>query len=336
MTVDLLTGKTKRHDPDDYHTKSTAVAPAKPGTLHPRWSTFLNEVTSGDDAMIAFLQRWCGYCLTAHTSEQALIYLHGTGGNGKGVFLKTIQLIWGDYAVTAPIELLIASKNERHPTEIAKLKGARIVIAQETEAGRAWDEAKLKLLTGSDVLTGRFMRQDFFDFMPTHKLMIAGNTLPRLRIVDPAIKRRFLRVPFTATFAKPDTELAEKLKLEWPAILRWAIDGCLDWRERGLMVPKSVDDASDKYFVDEDTLGQWLGEDTQRPQITNDYTRTNDLFFAYKQWCDARNLGPGSERTFSMQLEDRGFVKTKNPAGQSCFEGLMLKSHVDRPPPGWR
>ena len=131
-------------------------------------------------SIIGFLQRFLGYCLTGHVHEHVLVFLSGTGGNGKGVFMSTVAGIFGDYAITAPMEMFLASNVDRHPTEIAKLMGARLVVAHETQKGRRWDEAKIKNLTGGDTLTGRFMRGDFFDFKPTHKLMIAGNHKPSL------------------------------------------------------------------------------------------------------------------------------------------------------------
>jgi putative DNA primase/helicase len=199
MTVDLRTGLRKKHDPLDYITKIAAVAPAAPGTPAQLWFAFLEKVTDGNDELIGFLQRFVGYCMTGHVHEQVLAFLWGTGGNGKGVFANTITGIMNDYALVAPMDMFMESKNDRHPTEIARLKGVRLVVAFETQSGRAWDEKKIKSLTGGDKLTGRFMRGDFFDFMPTHKLMILGNHKPSLRNVDEAIRRRFLVVPFTVT-----------------------------------------------------------------------------------------------------------------------------------------
>jgi putative DNA primase/helicase len=223
------------------------------------------------------------------------------------------------------MELLIASDNDRHPTEIAKVMGARLVVAQETQEGRRWDESKIKTLTGSDKLTGRFMRQDFFDFTPQFKLLIAGNHMPSLRNVDEAIKRRFLLVPFTVHIKDPDTGLFEKLKPEWPAILRWMIDGCLEWRKSGLMVPKIVRDASDRYFASEDILSQWLDECVDR-NLGVTSTRTRDLFVSWKAWCEIRNLRPGSEKSFSQRMEDKGFDRKQNRAKQSVFEGVGFKA----------
>jgi putative DNA primase/helicase len=105
---------------------------------------FLNRVTANNDALIGFLQRFLGYCLTGYTHEHILVFLYGTGGNGKGVFVSTVTGILNDYAVVAPIEMFLIRKYEAHPTEIARLKGARLVVAQETQKGRSWDEAKIK------------------------------------------------------------------------------------------------------------------------------------------------------------------------------------------------
>ena len=160
-----------------------------------------------------FLQRYIGYCCTGLTTEHAFVFARGTGANGKSTFINTIVRIFGDYATVADMGTFIASNTERHPTDLAKLRGARLVVAQETQKGRRWDGTKIKALTGGDRLTARFMRQDFFDFVPTFKLFIAGNYKPRLDSVDEAMRRRLLLVPFTVQIpaAERDPELAEKL-----------------------------------------------------------------------------------------------------------------------------
>ena len=137
---------------------------------------------AGDADLQGFLQRYVGYCCTGLTTEHAFVFAYGTGANGKSTFINTIARIFGDYAAVADMGTFIASKAERHPTDLAKLRGARLVVAQETQKGRRWDEIKIKALTGGDRLTARFMRQDFFDFAPTFKLFIAGNHKPRLGI----------------------------------------------------------------------------------------------------------------------------------------------------------
>jgi putative DNA primase/helicase len=261
MTVDLKTGITREYRREDYITKIGGTHRAE-NAPHPLWDQFLDEVTAGDRELQLYLQRMAGYCLTGVVTEHVLFFLYGTGANGKGVFLNTLKGIWGDYAVVAPMDTFIETRESRHPTELAFLRGARLVIAQETERGRRWAQAKLQTLTGGDDITARYMRGKFFTFTPQFKLVIAGNHKPSLSSVDEAIRRRFHLVPFTVTIPveKRDRDLPKKLRKEWPAIADWAIKGCLEWQRLGLAPPAAVRDASAAYFEEEDTLSHWIDE----------------------------------------------------------------------------
>ncbi len=176
--VNLRTGERLPHVPSGYMTRITAVAPDG-ACPTPIWSGFLDRVTGGDAELAAFLRRMAGYALTGTTHEHALFFLHGVGANGKSTFLNAITGVAGDYHRTAPIETFTASQNERHPTDLAGLRGARLVTSVETEEGRRWAEAKIKALTGGDKIAARFMRQDFFEFVPQFKLLIAGRACAR-------------------------------------------------------------------------------------------------------------------------------------------------------------
>jgi putative DNA primase/helicase len=208
--VDLRTGMNRAHRADDYMTKLTSVGPS--GRC-PIFLAFLTRITAGDPELIAYLRRVLGYALTGITREHALFFGYGTGANGKSVLLSTVAGILGDYHKTAPIETFTASNVDRHPTDLAMLRGARLVTATETEEGRQWAESRIKSLTGGDRVSARFMRQDFFEFMPQFKLFIAGNHRPGLRSVDEAIRRRFHLIPFAVTIPaeERDSELTEKL-----------------------------------------------------------------------------------------------------------------------------
>ena len=161
-TIDLRTGQLRAADPSDGITKSTAVAAAEKVDC-PAWLAFLNDATGGDADLIRFLQQWAGYCLTGDVSEHSFVFIYGPGGNGKSVWLNTVAKVLGDYQQTAPMDTFTASHSDRHPTDLAGLRGARLVTASETEEGQPWAEAKIKSLTGGDPVAARFMRQDFFD-----------------------------------------------------------------------------------------------------------------------------------------------------------------------------
>jgi putative DNA primase/helicase len=326
-TFDLRTGIDRAPDPLDYITKKTACRCAPAGTPHPLWSDFLERVTDGNAELQGFLQRYVGYCCTGFTSEHVFVFAYGTGANGKSTFINTIVGIFGDYATVADMSTFIASNNSSHPTDLAKLRGARLVVAQETQRGRRWDETKIKALTGGDRITARYMRQDFFDFVPTFKLFICGNHKPRLASVDEAMRRRLLLVPFTVQIppAERDPRLAERLKTEWPAILRWCIDGCLAWQRIGLSPPPIVRDATEEYFAGQDTLAQWL-EDCTTAGGQSAFSRTADLFASWKTWAEDHNLKPGSAQALSEALADRGLVKGRNNTGQRGFRNLTVKA----------
>ena len=203
-----------------------------------------------------------GYCLTGVTTEHALFFLYGTGANGKSVFANTLTEIMGDYATVAAMDMFMATHGDRHPTDMAGLRGARIVTSIETEQGSRWAESKLKALTGGDKITARFMRQDFFEFIPQFKLLIVGNHKPSIRNVDEAMRRRLHMIPFTVTIppAKRDRRLPDRLLAERDGILAWALRGCLEWQETGLRPPEAVMAATEDYFEAEDALGRWIEE----------------------------------------------------------------------------
>jgi putative DNA primase/helicase len=286
-------------------------------------------VTGGDCELQAFLRRVVGYSLTGSIREHALFFCYGTGANGKGVFINTISSLLGDYAATAPMETFIASTVERHPTDLAGLRGARLVTAQETEQGRRWAESKIKTLTGGDPVAARFMRQDFFTFVPVFKLLIAGNHKPGLRGVDEAIRRRLHLIPFTVTIpaAERDLDLPEKLKAEWPGILQWAIDGCLEWQRVGLQPPAIVRAATEAYLSEEDGIALWLAERCRSNKTAVE--RSAALFASWKSWAEAAGENAGNQKTFTQALENRGFIRGRKGDGQVIFRGLEIKTYGD-------
>jgi putative DNA primase/helicase len=320
-TVDLGTGKLRPHHRNDYQSKITA---AGPGGDCPLWKKFLHRITGENTDVQDFLQRTIGYCLTASTTEQCLFFLYGTGKNGKSVFLNTVSNLFGDYAKTAPMSAFTATNSEQHPTDLAGLHGARLVTAIETEDGKQWAEAKIKALTGGDSISCRYMRQDFWQYVPKFKILIAGNHKPTIRTVDEAIRRRIHLIPFTVWIPEEerDKDLEVKLRAEFPGILQWAIEGCLEWQNVGLNPPTIVQDATREYLEAEDVIGRWIDD---RCVCGRQYESVSSaLFKNYKDWAEAMGERPRAQRILTRTLEERGFKKSHGRSG-TLITGIALK-----------
>ena len=328
-TVDLRTGALRASDPADGISKTTSVAPAATPDC-PLFVAFLTKIMGEDAALIAYLQRAFGYCLTGDTSEQAIFFNHGGGQNGKTVLMSTVSGIVGDYCVATPIETFTESKNDRHPTELARMRGARLVTATETEAGRHWAESRLKELTGGERIPARFMRQDFFEFDPQFKGFISGNHRPRLRSVDVAMRRRVNMIPFLVTIppAERDPQLTEKLKAERPSILRWMIDGCLAWQKRGLDPPKAVTKATDDYFAGEDGYADWIADRCEI--IAGFWSPSSQLFASWRDYAEKAGMRAGDTKRFREEMERLGYpLKRTNTS--NCYVGLRIRQDPPQP-----
>jgi putative DNA primase/helicase len=321
--IDLNDGTSHPPNPKFHMSKSTLVGP---GGEAPRWQRFLSEVTDQDIEYQLFLQRMIGYAVSGFTHEHALFFIYGQGGNGKSIFLNSIQAVMGDYAKVASMETFTDSKFERHPTDLAMLQGARMVFAQETESGRDWAESRIKSLTGGDPITARYMRQDFFTYLPKFKLLISGNHLPRLRNVDEAIQRRLHLLPFTCTFNgnDRDSKLADKLVSEYGGILQWIIDGAVAYEQHGLAPPPMVREATEAYFETEDLFKHWLVDCCE--QALDACENPSRLFESFKAYAEAANDRAGNLREFRARLRKAGFKPGNSSSkGGRFWQGLILK-----------
>ena len=313
-TIDLRTGTLSPHRRSDL---LTTLAPVRydPDATCPLWLAFLDRIMDGNREMVDFLRRAVGYSLTGDVSEQKLFFPHGSGANGKSTFINTIlSILGGDYAIQAAPELLVVGK-DRHPTEVADLYGKRLVASTEVDDGRRLAEGLVKQLTGGDKIKARLMRQDFFQFDPTHKLWLVANHKPTVKGTDFAIWRRILLIPFDVTIGdeEKDPYLSEKLKAESAGILTWAVRGCLKWQRQGLGIPESVKQATDAYRADSDTFSTFLTECTVNAK--NAETKASVLYSAYETWCGENGERPQGGKQFSQKLTERGFDKVKTRLG---------------------
>lgn len=231
--MDLRTGEIRPAQKADYITKVTACVPDFEMEM-PVFKKFFTETTQGDSELQRYLQRISGYGLSGSTREQKLFFGYGPGGNGKSVLVNTIGAIAGDYHVAAAMDTFVEHHGDHHPCDVAMLSGARLVTASETHKGRRWNETLINRLTGGDPVTARWMRRDFFTYVPQFTLIFIGNFAPELDSVTEAAQRRFRIIPFTFQPKEVDEKLFERLRPEWPAILAWMITGARDWYQHGL------------------------------------------------------------------------------------------------------
>lgn len=296
--VDLRTGDISPPDPTALCSKTTAVAPVY--TPPERWLSFLAEVTDGDEDLQRYLHKLAGYALTGSTQEQVLAFVHGPPLTGKTVFLETLAGVFGTYHVTTDANTFASSRGDRHPADIAALAGARLVTASETQEGRGWDTQRVKTLTGGDEVSARFMRQDFFTYRPRYQIVIVGNHEPEIEGVDAALMRRLHVIPFEHRPAEPDRLLFERLKVEWPAILGWAIQGSQTWLKEGLTPPAVVLARTEQYRQEEDPVGLFLEECCDLSDPSAEISRRK-LYRAWSQWCH----GQGEDAGTLKQLKRR-------------------------------
>ena len=264
-TLDLTTGNLRPHHPGDLLTKLAPVS-YDPDARYPLWDRFLAETTDDDPDLIRFLARCVGYSLTGNTSEEKLFFVHGPAAAGKSSFLEAVKAILGDYSTTADFETFLARSYVGGPRpDIARLAGIRMVASVEVAEGRRLAEGLVKLLTGGDTVTARFLYHGEFEFLPQFKLWLSANAAPVAKHDDLALWRRILKLPFDHTIPedKRDPSVKARLKdpeMAGPAILAWAVQGCMDWQAIGLAIPERVEQATESYRLSQDPLREFIEE----------------------------------------------------------------------------
>lgn len=322
-TINLRTGELNAHDRTQSITKLAPVNFDAEAEC-PTFLAFLARVLP-DPEVRRFLRYMTGYGMTGVTFEQCIAFLYGGGANGKSTFLDVIQDMLGDYAQTAAPDLLTSRGGDRHPTELADLFGARWVSSIEVDEGKHLAETLVKQMTGGDKLKARFMRTDFFQWSPTHKLFLAANHKPEIRGTDYAIWRRIRLIPFTVTIpeGERDGDLGRKLRDELPGILNWAIAGCLDWQKYGLGVPQAVKDATEEYRQEQDVLGQFIEDrcvlDAQA------WVHSGTMIAVYSAWSEANGTKPISATAFGRRMTERGLASGRGRDGKRVYAGVRLR-----------
>lgn len=324
-TVDLRTGEMREHRRDDYLTTSTPTN-FNPDAPSFHFDRFLDEIFD-TQALIAFNGRIFGSFLTGSVNEQKLFLFHGVGANGKTTLLNAFLSVLGtDYALQAPPGLLMASQTDKHPTELASLYGMRLVVCTETEQGRKLNKALMKLLTGGDKISARRMREDFWEFFPTHKIVICTNHKPQIGDTDKAIWRRILLNPFEIVFSEEqqDKTLPDKLQAEREGILAWAIRGCVEWRKQGLSPPDCIQNATKEYQTEEDIIGQFISDECLTGLSYK--IKAADFSENLNKWCDSEGYQRINQKRIGTDLKSRGFKKHKSNG--TWYIGIGIRANT--------
>lgn len=328
--IDLTTGKVRPAEPSDLVTKSLRVSGIGETAKASRWLQFLDQVFGGDDALIDWLHRWCGYLLSGSTREQIMLFCFGHGANGKSIFAETLRHVLGDYGRSVPVETLCESKRQAGGAtpDLADLIGCRLAMSSETEDGQALAESLVKSLVAGDTISARPLYGRPVQFAPAFKLLMLGNHRPVIRGTDNGIWRRIRLVPFSRTFGpdERDPALLDKLKSEAEHIAAWMLDGCIEWQRRGLAdVPGVVAAQTKDYREEQDLVGQWLAERIDSGSAAAGCKCPSKLLYGdYCEWAEANGLRPCSAIALGRRLRERGFVSERKASGPE-FQGIALK-----------
>ena len=321
--INLKNGDVKAHNPEYYFTKITSVDCAEAADC-PRWLAFLDDIFAGDKDLIRYIQKAVGYSLTGSTAEQCAFFLYGTGRNGKSTFIDVIRDVFGDYAANIQPETIMVKSSQSNAinSDIARLKGARLVTSVEPNEGVRLNEGLLKQLTGDDTVTARKLYSEEFEFKPEFKLWMATNHKPIIRGTDTGIWRRIHMIPFDVQIPedKVDKNLTHKLKAEMTGIFKWCIDGCLMWQREGLQLPAAVLKSVREYRREMDVISAFI-EDKCTLEGT---VQASTLYAAYVSWADSNNEYCMSNTKFSTEIAKR-FEKIKG-RNYNYFTGISIRS----------
>ena len=306
----------------DINTRQTAVAPAAMPT--PLWDQFLKDVIQDEDR-IGYLQELFGASLFGDSRFHVLPVFVGVGANGKSTILDVISGILGDYSATMPENFLLDTSSSSHPTEIARLRGVRFAMASETRPDGKFNESRVKMLTGGDTLSARFMNQNFFDFKPTHTLFLAVNHLPAVKSGGDGFWRRLRKIDFNVTIPvdKRKENMADMLvRAEGAGILQWMIEGAVRVTQQGFSEPESIKLATLEYRYEEDHISKFVTE--RIIEVASGTAVKSSVFNAYRDWCAENGESPVAQNTLTRQIRSRINVGEKVIGGLRMFTGIEL------------
>lgn len=340
-TLDLKSGKLRPHARENYITKlcPTKFSPKAKAQL---WVSTLAKIFDDDEDLIAFVQRLFGLCLTGMVTEQVIVIFVGTGSNGKSlILLALLSVVGSDYFIKASDDILLRRFAQAHPTALADLHGKRLAVVMETDAGDRMAEALIKSLTGGDRIRARRMREDFWEFTPTHKIILCTNHKPTVEATDHAFWRRIRLVPFNVSFwkdgdpgnegrkllkrLKADPDLGQKLAAEAEGVLAWCVRGCLQWQKHGLGTTDAVTTATESYRHEQDALNRFIEEVCEVSKSVR--VASSSIYSRYRSWCDGNGERVLPQNQFKEKLLEHSTEIEFKRSNGSWFKGITLRKN---------
>lgn len=340
--LDLRTGELDTSpSPDSLVTKSTRVA-YDPTAINraPRFSRFLEQITSEDDSLVEFFIRWFGYCLFGRTDEQKFLILTGSGRNGKGALTHVVRHVIGDYDAKASQGIYMrnrwgSARSSEARSDLMTLKGARIAVMSEPEGG-AFNEELLKAHTGGDPIVARPLYGPEMMWEPTHTITFLTNRPPTVEDIGPAMAARVLVADFRERYEgkNANPKLYSQLEAEGEGVLAMLVAGAVRWwqdYENGqtIPLPERVLKASRSYLEQNDPVGQVIADEFVRdPDAT---MPARDFYVAYLRWHQTSDdpSEPLSATAFGLLAQRRGLIKRRNDRG-NYYIGIRLKNAVEK------
>lgn len=311
--VDLKTGTLRPGERTDFITLKAGA-----DYVHaecPRWMKFLDEVFDGDAVLIDYVWRAVGYSLTGDMSGQCFFVAFGSGSNGKSIFIDALENMFGTYARRSDMRTFAGTSEDQNQFMTAEFRGKRLVLAAEVKPNSRMNEHVLKHYTGGESLRGEYKYGTSFTFHPVCKIWLSVNHKPKVADDSYGFWRRVRMIPFLRTFAgsSDDPNLRQTLRAEAPGILQWAVQGCLEWQQRGLEAPEIVRQATNEYQQTEDPLGQFIESRIRCDESTaTTVVSFQRLYMAYRDWANSMGLAEREKlttRAFVQLLQSRGIPK---------------------------
>lgn len=324
-TVDLKTGELNPSDPSDYITRVAATKYDKSKDC-PKFKKFIYQISGGSKELENYILSILSYCMTGLSWEQEVYFFHGLGANGKTLLLEIIRSILGNDLVVNARSSLLLKKGPSKDSDIARLKGARLVTCFEIGEDDTIDDALLKRLSGGDQVTGRALYKNPSEFKNTSKIIAATNVLPDFEGTDYGIERRLKVIPFVNKVEgdQVNKQFLDELKIEKEGILALLVENAKKYFDQGgITIPSEVDKATKAYLASGNSMKCFYADCCDKTTDRSKENTLNVTYNMYVKYCQNNSLKICSPNSFTKRLMLMGHQQRKS-GSHRYWIGLMV------------